>query len=221
MRLVVFAIGAVLLTGCAGGLSKDECLYADWRAIGYEDGARGAPASAVSSHRQACAKKAGVTPDMAAYLAGRDSGLRDYCQPSNGFSVGANGGRYYGVCTGPGEGAFVTAYQSGNQLFTLESDVARSRNALAAAEARLEQIRHDIDHAEVALISPTTPHAERVDILADLKNLNDEKKRIKSSLRPLAIDHDRAQEELAGYRAFLAVEGPYPGAARSAMPARY
>ena len=73
MRLVVFAIGAVLLTGCAGGLSKDECLYADWRAIGYEDGARGAPASAVSSHRQACAKKAGVTPDMSEYLAGRDA----------------------------------------------------------------------------------------------------------------------------------------------------
>ena len=101
MRIVASIIFLALLGGCAGGLSKDECLYADWQAIGYEDGARGAPASAVSSHRQACAKKAGVTPDMTAYLTGRDEGLREYCKPSNGFAVGSRGARYYGVCTGP------------------------------------------------------------------------------------------------------------------------
>ncbi|MEZ5893062.1 MAG: DUF2799 domain-containing protein [Parvularculaceae bacterium] len=62
---------AVMLGGCAGGLSKEECLVADWRAIGYEDGARGAPASAVSSHRQACARKPASRPTCAGYLAGR------------------------------------------------------------------------------------------------------------------------------------------------------
>ena len=212
MRIAASALMLALLGGCAGGLSKEECLYADWRAIGYEDGARGASANAVSSHRQACAKKAGVTPDMSEYLAGRDAGLRDYCQPSNGFRVGANGWQYYGVCTGPGEGAFMSAYQQGNQLFTLEGDVARAENALSSAEARLEDVEHKISHAEVALISPDTPHEERVHILADLKNLNEEKRRVRDSFRPLRIEHERALEELADYRAFLATNGPYPGA---------
>ncbi len=206
------ALPFLALGGCAGGMSKDECLYADWRAIGYEDGARGAPASAVSSHRQACAKKAGVTPDMSAYLAGRDAGLIEYCQASNAFTIGARGGRYYGVCTGPEEGSFVTAYQQGNQLFVLRNDVAHTEHALASAEKRLQEINHQIDHAEAALISPATPHLERVDILADLKNLNEEKQRVKRSFGPLRRDYELAQDELADYRAFLAVNGPYPGA---------
>ncbi|WP_428407820.1 DUF2799 domain-containing protein [Hyphococcus sp.] len=213
MRIIGSLVFLALLSGCAGGLSKYECLYADWRAIGYEDGARGAPASAVSSHRQACAKKAGVTPDMNAYLAGRNAGLREYCQVSNAFSIGARGGRYYGVCTGPEEGAFVTAYQQGNQLFVLENDLAHAEHAFAAAEKRLQEIEHNIDHAEAALISPATPHLERVDILADLKNLNEEKTRVKRSFGPLRRDIDVAYEELADYRAFLAANGPYPGAA--------
>lgn len=209
---ILIALSVLALEGCAGGMSKDECLYADWRAIGYEDGARGAPASAVSSHRQACAKKAGVTPDMTAYLMGRDEGLNQYCQVSNAFSIGARGGRYYGVCTGPEEGAFVTAYQQGNQLFALQNDVAHAEHALAAADKRLQDINHQIDHAEAALISPATPHMGRVDILADLKNLNEEKTRVKRSFGPLRADYELAQDELVDYRAFLASNGPYPGA---------
>lgn len=212
MRIAASIFILALAGGCAGGLSKEECLYADWRAVGYEDGARGAPASAVSSHRQACAKKAAVTPNMSEYLAGRDAGLLEFCQPTNGFSLGVRGGQYYGVCTGPGEGAFTTAYQQGNQLYTLESDVARTQNALSTAHARLEDVEHKISHAEVALIAPDTPHEDRVHILADLKNLNEEKRRIENSFRPLRFEHERAQEELAYYRAFLATKGPYPGA---------
>ena len=107
------------LGGCAGGMSKEECLYADWQAIGYEDGARGAPANAVSSRRQACANKAGVTADMSAYLAGRDQGLQEYCRPANAFSIGARGAHYYGVCTGPDGDEFAAAFQSGHQLYAL------------------------------------------------------------------------------------------------------
>lgn len=208
----LIALFAVMLGGCAGGLSKDECLYADWRAIGYEDGARGAAASAVSSHRQACAKKAGVTPDMNEYLAGREAGLYEYCQPSNGFAVGSRGGRYHGVCTGPEEGAFVTAFQQGNQLYVLERDVSRTSAALDDAHERYDEIEHQISHAEVALISPKTPHPERIEILADIKNLREEKRAVEASFRPLRRDHEIALDALAEYRTFLAMEGPYPGA---------
>ncbi len=213
MRAATLAmIGLLAAGGCAGGMSKDECLYADWRAIGYEDGARGAPASAVSSRRQACAKKAGVTANMDEYLVGRDAGLREYCQPAKGFSVGAGGGRYHGVCNGPEEGAFVAAYQSGNQLYVLERAVSSAANRLAYAEKHLAELRHDIDHAELALVSPKTPHVERVDILVELKNLRDEHERVAASLGGLAADQERAEDDLAAYRDYLAVEGPYPGA---------
>lgn len=77
MRRVTIIALLFTLAGCAGGMSKDECLYADWRAIGFEDGSRRGPAGAVSSRRTACANKAGVTADMRAYLAGREEGLNE------------------------------------------------------------------------------------------------------------------------------------------------
>ncbi|MCA8888951.1 MAG: DUF2799 domain-containing protein, partial [Parvularculaceae bacterium] len=73
-------------------MSKEECRLADWQAIGYEDGARGAPVSAISARREICAKKANVAPDMDAYLVGRAQGLEIFCRPSNGFELGARGG---------------------------------------------------------------------------------------------------------------------------------
>jgi len=212
MRNCIFIIAFILLGGCVGGLSKDECLYADWQAIGYEDGARGSPASTVSSHRQACAKKAGVTPDMTAYLTGRDEGLREYCQPSNGFRVGANGWRYHSVCTGAEQGAFVSAYQQGNQLYVLESDLAHAESALVNAEHRLNEIDRQVEHKGIALVSPETSTEGRIHLLADIKALQEEKSRLKRSIGPMRRNIDIAAEELAGYRAFLATNGPYPGA---------
>ena len=47
MRRIALLLFSLLLAGCAGGMSKKECLYADWRAIGYEDGAQGRDASAI------------------------------------------------------------------------------------------------------------------------------------------------------------------------------
>ena len=53
-----------LVLGCAS-LDKNECLHADWYAIGLEDGARGRALERLGDHRRACAKHS-VTPDAAA-----------------------------------------------------------------------------------------------------------------------------------------------------------
>ena len=51
-----------VLSGCAiQGIN--ECHYADWRTIGYEDGAHGINASRINKHRNACAKH-GIAPDL-------------------------------------------------------------------------------------------------------------------------------------------------------------
>ncbi|HNR23202.1 MAG TPA: DUF2799 domain-containing protein [Steroidobacteraceae bacterium] len=73
-------------------MSGNECRTVDWRTIGYEDGVAGHSGDRVAQHRRACAKH-GVTPDLAQYQDGRSEGLREYCQPSNGFRVGAGRGR--------------------------------------------------------------------------------------------------------------------------------
>ena len=220
MRARFIFLALPLLAGCAGGLSREECLYADWRAIGYEDGARGRPASAVSSHRQACAKKAAVTPDTAAYLAGREAGLGEFCQPSNGFSVGSRGAQYQGVCAKFDEPAFLAAYNDGRELYALHSDVTRAAKALSAATADLDGIQYEIDEAELALVSPATPHLQRIEILAEVKQLRDEKERIEDAIEALAYEHEVAQSALTEFRQYLVGAAPY-GAAQGVSNASY
>ena len=78
-----FLLAAVgVVSGCST-MSADECVTADWRTIGYEDGAKGREASAISRHRKACAKH-GVTANFDAYEEGRHEGLRD--QPGTASS---------------------------------------------------------------------------------------------------------------------------------------
>ncbi len=211
------AAGAAVIlaaSGCAS-MSKEECVTADWRAIGYEDGAAGHPVSAVSGRRQACAKKAGVTVDMAAYTAGRSEGLDLYCRPSNGYSVGTRGGAYYGVCTGPDELAFLAAYETGRQLYGLQSTVSSIGGQIRQAQYDLRNVEHQIAETEVALVSPGHTAHERLTMLAELKTLSEEKGNIETALVALHRDHARAQQDLAAYQDDLAYHGVWRGASGS------
>ena len=64
----------LLVSGCAS-LDKDECLHANWYAIGLEDGARGRSVERLGDHRRACAKH-NVAPSAERYVAGRNEGLK-------------------------------------------------------------------------------------------------------------------------------------------------
>lgn len=204
MRGMVVAFIMLGLAGCASGMSKKQCLYADWRAIGYEDGAAGRDASAIGSRRAACADKARVTPDMTAYLAGRKQGLDEFCRPANGFDYGSKGARYAGACAGHNEAAFVAAYEQGLTLFGLVSNYDAATRALAAAHTDLDDIDRRIAFAEAALISPATPHPERLDHLADLKSLHQRRDKVRDAIDDLARDADRAEFELQDYRREIA-----------------
>jgi hypothetical protein len=221
MRHLSYALACVFLSGCAGGMSSEECLSADWYAIGYEDGARGATVSAVTPRRQACAKKAGVTIDMASYLDGREEGLTHYCTPANGYAVGSRGANYYGVCDGPREAQFLEAFETGRYLFSLEQAVASASAAIQQAHHDLNEVEHQIAHTETAIISPDTPHPERVLLLSDLRDLSKEKGRIETAIIALNRDHALAVEELEDYRAHLAFNGPYPQSASRAQKVNY
>ena len=108
------AAAALQLAGCAG-ISQSECQNSDWRAVGYEDGSQGQPAHNFASYRKGCADH-GVTLDFQAYQAGREAGLREYCQESRGFQEGSEGRSYAGVCPAESEVPFLYGYHDGRRF---------------------------------------------------------------------------------------------------------
>jgi len=200
MRALLLAFALLAVSGCAGGMSKKQCLYADWRAIGYEDGAAGRDASAMSGRRAACADRARVTPDMEAYLQGREEGLGQFCRPASGFDHGARGLRYAGVCGGRNEEAFVAAYEKGLMLYGLMQNLDAASSALANAHAEIDALERRIAVAEAALISPATPHAERVELLVEIRSLHQRREKVRDAVDDLVRDLDRAEAELEDFR---------------------
>ncbi len=214
-RMFVFAV-ILALAGCAG-MSKDECLHADWRAVGHEDGARGATMAAFSPRRQACADKAGVTADLDAYLAGRRAGLAEFCRPASGFDHGARGGGYAGVCGDHREPEFLAAYQKGAHLHALSSNAARAFHAVREAQNEVARLRARADDVQRRLVAVETPHAERLTLVLELKQLTEDQQRAEHAVAVLIDDHQRAVAELDAYRRRLAQDGassPVRSAAR-------
>jgi hypothetical protein len=202
MRLVLIASASMLLAGCAS-MSEQECLYADWQAIGFEDGSVGMHSSAVTSRRQACAK-AGVTVDMAAYMAGREQGLTEYCTPANGFRAGESGAAYSGVCARHDEASFVEQFRAGAHLYLLR-DKARSADlALRQANEDLANAQHGITLATTALLRVDLSVPERAAYIVDIRELAAESERIERALPGLRTNVDIAYAELADYETRLA-----------------
>lgn len=122
-----------LLAGCAT-LDREECVNADWYAIGLEDGARGRAVERLGDHRRACAKHS-VTPNPERYLAGRNEGLKTFCTYERGYSEGRAGRAYGAGC--PQGSTFVAGYQRGRERYELDrrldevnKELSRTRTAL-------------------------------------------------------------------------------------------
>jgi outer membrane murein-binding lipoprotein Lpp len=197
--IVMFLSG---LNGCAT-MNADECAASDWSAIGYEDGSRGYTEDRFGGHRKACAKH-GITPDFVAYQAGRNRGLESFCQPGRGFSYGANGGQYSGVCAADLEPEFLDAYHAGRKLYTLRSNVGAVNSQLYAAENALEATRSRITTVELLLINSETTTDDRVALLAELKELSERKGKLKSDIKTLVADQARLEQDLQYYEQTVA-----------------
>ncbi|GLS25062.1 DUF2799 domain-containing protein [Marinibactrum halimedae] len=128
-----------VVTGCAT-MNESECLTADWRGIGYEDGAQGRTSAMLTKRREACAKH-GVTPVLKEYQLGYREGLTVFCTEHNGFTVGSSGYQYSGICPKSLEKPFMRGYTMGKQLSALEE-------AVFAIQSRIDNASHDIDHLQ-------------------------------------------------------------------------
>ncbi len=161
LRWPIIVLLGLLASGCAStnSMDKDECRVADWRAIGYEDGASGKAASHIGERREACAKH-GVTPNFAAYQQGRDEGLREYCTPDSGYRLGRKGRQLAAVCPSELQGDFRDAYKSGREIHQAAAVVRSTNSKLRRKKRERDEVRSSLTSKTSKLIAPsTTPSA--------------------------------------------------------------
>lgn len=196
---------AALVAGCATGMDKDQCVAADWRMIGYEDGLRGYPADRVGAHRVACAKHQ-VTPNLTLYTEGRERGLVEYCQPKNGFRVGLHGGGYANVCGQASEPAFVHGYKWGRQIHDARTDLRGTQSRLKGARDGLVQTEAAMTSVTAELVLPKLPVERRAWLAGELVRLTQERTDLMVRIDQLSVRvqqlHLNVQE--------LERQSPYP-----------
>lgn len=195
--ILVISIG---LSGCAS-MSADECLSADWRTVGYEDGQAGSPGR-LGDHRKACAK-VGVTPDLDAYEDGRAQGLRMFCVPSRGYDIGTQGGRYGGVCPPDLEEAFLDALQDGRTLFGFTQAVSEIESLMNDLERDLNDDEEAIRDLEQQLIDQPGDADNRRRLLDETRDYRRSAEAHRAELVELSRDLYLAERELEDYRELM------------------
>ena len=198
-------LAAALLAGCATGMDRNQCVAADWRTIGYEDGLRGFPAERIGAHRVACSRFQ-VAPDLAAYTDGRQRGLVEYCQPKNGFRVGLHGGGYANVCSGPTEQSFVNGYQWGRQIYQARSELNNTQARLRSARDGLAKTDAAIASATAELLLPQVPKERRLFLAQELVELGQERTEFAARIEQLTV----RSQQLAFNVQQLEQQSPYP-----------
>ena len=197
-------LATLLLYGCAG-MDQSECLTADWRTVGFEDGSQGRPQSNISRYRTECAEF-GVAPDLDSYQRGHLEGSEQFCTLENGFSKGLSGFKYRNSCPESLSLEFVTAYRDGHYLYSLKKGIHRLSSKLKKADARIESIDHDLLLVSAELLADDLDKYQRLDLLTDLKKLRDEKVYLAESVVDLEYqllekraEYEQAKEDLSDY----------------------
>jgi len=188
---------AVLLSLMAGGcatLDKSECLEADWKIIGLEDGARGRHLSYIGNHRKACAEY-GVKPDLALYERGHANGLKQFCTADNGFSLGHAGRTYNNVCPPALSGQFLAGYDTGRELHALSSDIGRMQNDVRTMRTELDESKKRQENVENLLVSGAISANTRQSLLDQVKQMQTNNTALQISIRETELEAARLQGE--------------------------
>jgi hypothetical protein len=162
----------ILLHGCAT-MDKSQCLTADWRTIGFEDGANGKAETSISTYRQDCADH-GVAPDLNAYRSGHRAGSENFCTTRNGFNVGARGASYHGSCGANLEANFLKGYRDGQQLHNAQQAASNARAELDRQQQHLNNLEKDIAVKTSLLVEDGLIKDERIQLLNEIETLKAE-----------------------------------------------
>lgn len=199
MRLLpltlVLSAAVLVISGCAS-LNKNECLNADWRTIGMEDGARGELPSRIGSHRKACAKH-GVTPDLSAYQQGHVEGVKQFCVASVGYSRGRSGYSYNGVCPANLESDFLRGYEPGREIYGLNSQIRSNSSTISVNENAIETQRQTLNALEGELVADGTTPQRRLELLREMENMQKSIAQLEAEIRNLELENARLEGEVA------------------------
>lgn len=163
-------------------MNKDECKLANWELIGYEDGGNGQTQAQIGKHRTACAKH-GVAPDLSAYQKGHARGVRAFCNPNRGFTLGSNGAHYRGMCPKDLEPAFLNAYRAGKRVHVARQQVRVLNNKLNTNKTELKTAKAQLKNKEGLLISPQGSVAQKANLLLEIKDLNQQTGKLEAQIR--------------------------------------
>ena len=199
----LLAVGTLLLAACSTTMTRDECRAVNWRTVGYEDGVAGYSGERIGQHRKACAEY-GVAPDLDAYRAGRADGLREYCQPRNGYRAGVNGAVYHDSCPADLAPAFVEAYDSGRELYVRTRRVTDAESEIAHKRREIARLEDSVTRKAFVVISETATPEERTQAVVDTKQAAERIGRLKAEIVELEKDRARYQQELDAYRSTVA-----------------
>jgi prefoldin subunit 5 len=195
--LIVFMLGG--LSACAS-MSKDECLNANWKTIGYEDGSLGRPETTIQAHRKACAK-INITPDLTQYQQGHREGVRVYCKKSTGYQLGVNGGAYLNLCPADLEPAFLQAYRLGQELFAVRQKMNQVEDEINGYKTSIDNLQQQKAEQEKLIVNAGSSAKERRAYLNEINRLQDEIHRYEHDLSSAEYDLDHLAEDYAGIEA--------------------
>lgn len=142
--------GLLLALSIAGGcatMSESECINADWREVGRNDGLEGKRQTQLARHYDACVKY-GITPDQDEYMAGREAGLTVYCTQDGGYWEGRNGAGYQRVCPASSEPAFLAGYRAGQSVYDAIENIRSIRGQMASVKDRIGSLEDEIRKLE-------------------------------------------------------------------------
>ncbi len=128
-------------------MSESDCLGADWREVGRNDGLEGRRQTHLGRHFDAC-RKYGITPNRDEYMAGREAGLIVYCTQDSGYWEGRNGAGYERVCPASSEPAFLSGYRAGQSLYQAMQNIASVHGQMESAKARIRSLEDEIRKIE-------------------------------------------------------------------------
>lgn len=207
--LILMVPMVLILSSCGKMMNENECLVADWRTIGFQDGSVGRTSDWLGKRREACAEF-GVAPNMDQYLIGRDQGLVTFCEPRRGFDLGRRNVRYDNVCPPNLEGNFLNAYQDGRGLMQREQNISGLDRAVQDAYALIDGLEQQLTEDAIALAMYEMTPEQRIDYALTIKNMAEERGRLQQSLPQLLSDLEFARQDLSAYASSIA--GRYPGA---------
>lgn len=156
------------LSGCAS-LSKEECLTANWDAIGYSDGFYGFAEHRLADHYKACGEYK-ITPNDTAWRAGYRRGIASYCRPTNGYELGKSGRSYDGqVCPANLEPAYRAGFQDGAEIHDIDERIDSADDEVRKLTDKIEAKQAESADAEALIVSPRSGADNRGSALATIK----------------------------------------------------